>query len=251
MSENKFIDKINSNQVITGIYKIENLINHKVYIGQSINIFRRWKEHIKLCKNNKYGVLYNSMRKYGIENFSFEIIKETKDLDYWEMFLIQLFKSTDRNYGYNVSCGGFVRSRNEIRNLLYIKCIENGVICTAKEWNELGYSSVYDVMLGRIESHKGYHFIKSSKNEYDRFLQLEDCDFKKLSMKQNKKEMIIYAKCIETDEIYSCSEWKKLGYTFVDNVIEGSAKSCKGKHFIKSTKEEYEFYLKQLSIKST
>ena len=239
MSKNEFINEVKSNQVICGIYKIENLINHKVYIGQSNNIYRRWKEHIKLCKDNKYGLLYNSMRKYGIENFSFEVIKETKDLDYWEIFLIQLFKSTDRNYGYNVSDGGFVRSKNEIRNLLYIKCIETGVICTAKEWNELGYSSVYDVILGRMEIHKGYHFIKSKKNEHDEFLQSEDYEFKKLSMKQNKRENIIYAKCIETDEIYNCSEWKKLGYTFVDNVIEGSAKSCKSKHFIKSTKEEY------------
>ena len=45
MSEEKFIDKTSSNQVISGIYKIENLINHKVYIGQSVNIYKRWKEH--------------------------------------------------------------------------------------------------------------------------------------------------------------------------------------------------------------
>ena len=34
MSENEFIDKIDSNQVISGIYKIENLIKHKDYIAQ-------------------------------------------------------------------------------------------------------------------------------------------------------------------------------------------------------------------------
>ena len=38
MSENKFIKEVKSNQVISGVYKIENLINHKVYIGQSIKI---------------------------------------------------------------------------------------------------------------------------------------------------------------------------------------------------------------------
>lgn len=63
MSENEFIDKIDSNQVISGIYKIENLINHKVYIGQSINIFRRWKDHMRNLKNNKQTHLYLAMKK--------------------------------------------------------------------------------------------------------------------------------------------------------------------------------------------
>ena len=35
-----------------GIYKIENIINNKVYIGSSNNIERRWKEHKRLLNNN-------------------------------------------------------------------------------------------------------------------------------------------------------------------------------------------------------
>lgn len=65
---------------ICGIYKIENLINHKVYIGQSINIKIRWKNHLKVSKNpnsNCYEYpLYKAFRKYGINNFSFEILEE-------------------------------------------------------------------------------------------------------------------------------------------------------------------------------
>lgn len=81
---------------ICGIYKIENLINHKVYIGQSIDIERRFRNHI----NNEVSPhLKRAFEKYGIENFSFEIIKETKDLDYWEIFLIQIYKATDKRYG--------------------------------------------------------------------------------------------------------------------------------------------------------
>ena len=51
-----------------GIYKIENLINHKVYIGQSIHIERRWKEH---CANSTSSVISKAIKKYGKENFSF------------------------------------------------------------------------------------------------------------------------------------------------------------------------------------
>ena len=88
---------------ITGIYKIENLINHKVYIGQSIHVIRRLKEHVK-CEYNEH--LNNSFIKYGFDNFSFEVLKMTYDLDYWEIFLIQIYHSYDRNYGYNICLGG-------------------------------------------------------------------------------------------------------------------------------------------------
>ena len=95
---------------ISGIYKIENLINHKVYIGQSKDINTRWSEHKSTAfyeKGKSYNnPLYRAIRKYGIENFSFEIIKETYDRNYWEIFLIQIYHATDDNFGYNIECGG-------------------------------------------------------------------------------------------------------------------------------------------------
>ena len=62
-----------------GIYCIENKVNHKCYIGQSIDIECRWRQH----KNNYLVLdlpLYLDMRKYGLESFSFNIVCEcTKD----------------------------------------------------------------------------------------------------------------------------------------------------------------------------
>ena len=88
---------------ITGIYKIENLINHKVYIGQSEDIIRRLKCHSTQVTNEH---LHNSICKYGLDNFSFEILKVTYDLNYWEIFLIQIYHATDNRFGYNVAAGG-------------------------------------------------------------------------------------------------------------------------------------------------
>ena len=155
MSENKFIDKIDSNQVISGIYKIENLINHKVYIGQSINIFRRWKDHMRNLKNNKQTHLYLAMKKYGIENFSFEIIKETYDRDYWEMFLIQIYHATDNKFGYNVCSGGYespmksekvknivriyLEKYHNLRKNKNILCINTKEIKSSSDWGKLKY----------------------------------------------------------------------------------------------------------------
>lgn len=100
----------NSIQQTCGIYKIENLINHKVYIGQSVNIKRRWREHQYYAQNSeqKPEHLYLSMAYYGIENFSFEVIEycSQKDLDSREIYWISYYQSTDREKGYNIETGG-------------------------------------------------------------------------------------------------------------------------------------------------
>lgn len=91
------------NLKITGIYKIENIVNHKVYIGQSRHILNRLKAHLRK-EENPY--LRSAFQKYGLDNFSFEVIKETWDMNYWEMFLICIYKSQDNDYGYNILPGG-------------------------------------------------------------------------------------------------------------------------------------------------
>ena len=87
----------------TGIYKIENLINHKVYIGQSVHIEKRWQEHCRLSSDS---VIAKAIQKYGKENFSFQILKECtkEELDELEYEYIFQFNSLVPN-GYNVMDG--------------------------------------------------------------------------------------------------------------------------------------------------
>lgn len=92
-----------------GIYKITNKINGKVYIGQSVNIQKRWIKHksnLRLNKSNT--ILYYAFKKYGIENFLFEIIEECtqQDLNEREIYWIKYYDSTNRDNGYNISLGG-------------------------------------------------------------------------------------------------------------------------------------------------
>jgi GIY-YIG catalytic domain len=54
----------------SGIYGIINLNENKIYIGQSINIFNRFKQHIKKSSNSP---LYNAMKKDGLHNFAFVV----------------------------------------------------------------------------------------------------------------------------------------------------------------------------------
>ena len=93
-----------------GIYKISNKINGKVYIGQSNNLKRRFKEHkirYKSINSNEYNsVIHIAIRKYNIENFNFEIIEycENSKLNEREIFWINYYDSFKN--GYNCTLGG-------------------------------------------------------------------------------------------------------------------------------------------------
>lgn len=83
-----------------GIYKITNKLNGKCYIGQSTNIKKRWENHRSMNGNEDYP-LYRAFRKYGVNNFKFEVLEECnkEELEHMEYFYILLFES-DKN-GYN------------------------------------------------------------------------------------------------------------------------------------------------------
>lgn len=90
------------------IYKIENTVNQKVYIGQTkVNIEQRWKEHLR---HAPYGdqVINRAMRKYGVDNFTLKILETCflKNIDEREIYYIAKYDSTNKNKGYNVSLGG-------------------------------------------------------------------------------------------------------------------------------------------------
>lgn len=93
---------------VCGIYKITNQENGKCYIGQSVDIATRWKNHAKCGlgidtpAGNK---LYKEMQEYGIWSFSWELLEtcERAKLDEKEKFYIELYESKD--YGYNSQNG--------------------------------------------------------------------------------------------------------------------------------------------------
>ena len=94
----------------SGIYCIENLINGKKYIGQSINISTRWKQHKKELNNNIHfnEYLQRAWNKYGEDKFKFYVVQfcDINKLDDEEVRYIALYKTLDRKYGYNLTSGG-------------------------------------------------------------------------------------------------------------------------------------------------
>ena len=102
---------------ITGIYKISNLYNNKVYIGKSIDIPRRFSEHRSSYEWSRTPnkPLYKAFKKYGVESFSFEVIEKcTKEqLNDREKYWIKYYDSTNPEKGYNITEGGDGHSPDE------------------------------------------------------------------------------------------------------------------------------------------
>jgi len=93
------------------IYMITNILNNHVYIGQTINPNYRWYQHKSYAlKNNKHKqYIHFAMAKYGIENFTFEIIATSltqEDINEMESLCIIQYNSRNTQYGYNLMVGG-------------------------------------------------------------------------------------------------------------------------------------------------
>lgn len=88
------------------IYKIENDINDKLYIGKTeFSIEKRFKEHCHdSTKQYLNRPLYKAMRKYGIEHFHISLIETTDNPEEREKYWIEFYGSFKN--GYNATLGG-------------------------------------------------------------------------------------------------------------------------------------------------
>ena len=88
------------------VYKITNLINNKCYIGSSIRVQERWQQHKNVAFNSNHKhyhyPLYQAFRKYGLENFSFEILNDNFnsaiEMQDYEKNMIIFFNSLSNGY---------------------------------------------------------------------------------------------------------------------------------------------------------
>lgn len=96
-----------------GIYKIQNQVNNKIYIGQSVNIDRRIKEH----RSRSEQQIDLAIKKYGFDNFVVEIIQECEpeQLNELEQYYINYYDCLQPK-GYNVAANGYGSAYGELNN---------------------------------------------------------------------------------------------------------------------------------------
>lgn len=143
------------------IYKIQNVINNKVYIGQTINYKNRIIKHKYDLRNFKNASrhLQNAWNKYGEENFIFEIIETClkEELNEKEKYYIRMYDSISD--GYNIEGGGQINKKlsDETKRLM---SINNPRAWKNKKWGEHNISKEihqYD---------KNGNYIRSFGNAY-------------------------------------------------------------------------------------
>lgn len=90
----------------SGIYAIFCIVSGKSYVGSAIDIKNRWREHKKCLQKAKHYNVYlqNAWNKYGENEFDFHVLEHCpkEQLIEREQFYLDLFKSYQRNFGYNI-----------------------------------------------------------------------------------------------------------------------------------------------------
>jgi group I intron endonuclease len=118
------------------LYKIIDTLNNKVYIGQTIDVQKRWCAHKSYAKNpEKTGqYIHRAMAKHGIQNFVFEVIatcKTQEDTDEVESLLIIQYNSRNKEHGYNLMVGGShgghsEKTKQKISELMFARIATKG-----------------------------------------------------------------------------------------------------------------------------
>lgn len=86
------------------VYKLTNLINGKSYIGQTNNLERRFKEHLY---DKRHGhPIHLALKKYGKENFSYEVLYHGENYNEEEKKWISYYETNNKDKGYNIAEGG-------------------------------------------------------------------------------------------------------------------------------------------------
>ena len=149
---------------IIGIYCIENIINGKKYIGRSKGIKGRLTSHkLSLRKNiHRNNHLQHSYNKYGLENFVFYIVEECfiKDLKTKEKYYIELYKTNDSDFGYNLNIGGDGNLKPRPESIEKMRLAKIG----KEPWNKGKRMSKEQIEVNRL-SHIG---IKQSKESNEK-----------------------------------------------------------------------------------
>lgn len=160
------------------IYKIENLINNKLYIGSTIQYARRKRDHFSLLKSNKHTNkhLQSSYNKYGKQNFKISIIEIIDSLDYEYLLEREQYHidNTDvsllYNMCYDVKAGGY--EVNQIEN--YLLNLKGDII---KKFNSLQETSRFLGKKGQGVTSKSVNKSSTVRNNEGRAYRVVTIDF--------------------------------------------------------------------------
>lgn len=178
---------------ICGIYCIENLVNGKKYIGQSVDIKARFRKHNNLLCNNKHNNVHlqSAWNLYKECNFKFYIIEEclAEQLDEREKYYIKELRVLDDNFGYNIESGGHLnRSMSEVTKRKISKSLE-GRILTDEHRQKIGEANRVREITDEMRRHMSEnHADVSGKNNPNYGKHLSDETKRKIVANRNTRQ---------------------------------------------------------------
>ena len=214
------------------IYKIENKINGKIYIGQTRRALEeRMKEHQKkssIVYGNSY--IDNAIQKYGIENFKIDVVEKcntSDELNEREIFWIKFFNCKVPN-GYNLTDGGegctghivTAETRKKLSESHKGKC---GRICSEETKLKIssankGHSVSEEARAMMSAAHKGKKLSEETKAKMS-------------AAKKNKRPII----CNETGKIFEsiadAAKWAKISACTITTACKSKNRTASGYHW--------------------
>lgn len=192
------------------IYKITNLINNKIYIGQT-NDFRMRQYQYKSAALNDHTnmVIVRAMKKYGYENFKFEAIATCKNLDdsnFTEVQVIAQYDSMNLKLGYNLDPGGGSHKRGEetikrIKEGLLNYYKDNDHVNKGKSLTDEWKKAISKASMGKPGTNKGKTFsdewrLKISQAQIEKrnsgYVQAKNSNKQKFTKDQQKEICDLY-----------------------------------------------------------
>lgn len=207
------------NNAIIGIYKILSPTN-KIYIGQSINIYKRWKLHKGVYISHTFSKLKRSFQKYGVENHTFEIIEEctSEQLNEREIYWIQYHNSIEE--GLNISLGGEGGKMNDETKQKISKA-KIGHIC----YSNIERNNKISKSLTGIKKHN----VKKGKEKLGK---KQELDFKIHLIKLHSKAIMQFDKhdkfIREYSSILEASEFTSIHRENIGSVLRKKSKTAGG-----------------------
>jgi len=264
---------------ISGIYKITNDINGKVYIGQSIHAKKRLSEHRNALRNNHHNNkhLQSTWNKHGEENFELKILELCSEalLDKREIYWISYYKANNGLYGYNSEGGGRKNKivSDEIREKLRISSTgrphslegkkkigdaQRGKTLSKETRTKVGLANIGNKnMLGKHQpesmKQKMREVSKGNKNMLGKHHSAESKRKMSESHKGKPSTRSIKVICLTTLKIFNClgdgADFYKCGMSHISSCCTGMRKSCGTlQDGTKLVWQHYTDYIKQQNI---
>lgn len=230
------------------IYAIENKVNGKMYIGQTINLKRRWANHKSKLKNNKHinQHLQNSYNKYGKSKFKYKIIERNIPVEKLEE------KETYYIHKYNSFKGGYNLKKYGERGVIFSKKTlqkiskNNARYWEGKSRNELTGKKISKALIGEYKGAQNPHSIKKEiglkiYNEYKD----KNVSQQQLSKKYNISNVIVGHIC--RGEHWSTKGFRPIQKTYLKGKNHPASKIIK-KQGVKIFRDYYQQNINQKQL---